>query len=197
MKVGEIIELLSKPENTIASIAKSIDGVGEKKLRDAIREAGYEFRNKGEKGWHFIGEGEQPIDKSVFEFIPSSSVKRSSTISSHNNSHNVNSKRNRVKEDVKQDSQFDSHGSESNFTKEEMEALKEMLSEYMREKEHQTKRDILHKRIMMLEKGEKTRKTIVISDSVGAKLDKFAGETRFNKSDLVEIAILDLINRYE
>lgn len=197
MKVGEVLELLSKSENTVASIAKSIEGIGEKKLREAIRKAGYEFRNKGEKGWHFIGEGDQPFDKSIFDFVTVSSVKRLDVKSSHENSHNVNNKENNMNEIVKQGSQKTSHDGELNFTQEEMNAIKEMVQEYMKEKEHQTKRDILHKRIMMIEKGEKTRKTIVISDSVGAKLDKFAEEKRFNKSDLLEIAILDLINRYE
>jgi hypothetical protein len=57
----------------------------------------------------------------------------------------------------------------TDFTQEEVKALKEMASEYMKEQEHQTKRDVLHKRIMML---EKVRKTIVISESVAGRIWK-------------------------
>ncbi|MEA3577717.1 hypothetical protein [Peribacillus frigoritolerans] len=49
---------------------------------------------------------------------------------------------------------------------------------------------------MTLEKDTKVRKTIVIHEEVGALLDSFAAQQKFNKSDLIEIAILDLIEKH-
>lgn len=186
MKISELLELLSQPENTVDGIAKGMEGMGKRRLRDAIKRAGYQYQNSGKKGWYFVGEGEEPLDKSIFDFV-----------SSHSNSPIMKQVRKEVSQAVKESASSVSFADVTDFTQEEVKVLKEMASEYMKEKEYQTKRDVLHKRIMMLEKVEKVRKTIVISESVGAKLDKFAEEKRFNKSDLLEIAILDLINRYE
>ena len=57
MKIGEILELIKtdKPAN----IAKRADvHLSEKLLRKALNKAGYEYRNSGEKGWYFVGEGD-------------------------------------------------------------------------------------------------------------------------------------------
>lgn len=35
-------------------------GIGEKKLKEALHNAGYEYRNSGQKGWYYVGEGEEP-----------------------------------------------------------------------------------------------------------------------------------------
>jgi hypothetical protein len=40
VKISELLQKLSQPENTIASIARGLDGVGEKKLRRALKDAG-------------------------------------------------------------------------------------------------------------------------------------------------------------
>lgn len=52
-------------------------------------------------------------------------------------------------------------------------------------------------RIESLPKDEKVRKTIVISQSVGDKLDEFCKVKRVQKSSVLELAIEDIIKRYE
>lgn len=199
MKIKEIVEELKKPNITIDILANSIDGISQKKLREAFKKAGYKHENSGQKGWHFKGSGEEPLDKSIFDFLYPSNVKSAKAVSSPNNSPLVN-KGNKtaslVVEESKGRTSRLSHN-DSALTREEIAILKEIAQEALREKEYQTKRDILHKRIMGLERGETTRKTIIISEEIGEKLDEFAKQTRFNKSNLLEIAILDLINRYE
>jgi hypothetical protein len=44
--------------------------------------------------------------------------------------------------------------------------------------------------------AEKTRKTIVINEEVAKQLDEFSKKKRINKSDLIELALLDLFDRY-
>ena len=52
-------------------------------------------------------------------------------------------------------------------------------------------------RIEALPKHDKVRKTIVISSSVGDKLDEFCRVKRVQKSAVLELAIEDIIKRYE
>jgi hypothetical protein len=44
--------------------------------------------------------------------------------------------------------------------------------------------------------SNKVRKTIVIDENVAKLLDQLAEEKRVNKSDLLEVALLDLSERY-
>ncbi|KWW22732.1 hypothetical protein AS888_00020 [Peribacillus simplex] len=199
MKIKEVLADLSITGNTIAKIAKEKVGIGEKKLKEALHNAGYEYRNSGQKGWYYIGEGEEPIYKSVFEFVESKSsqpkVKRTSPASSP-----------KVKETSPAGSQpivFDVNRgrseSEQDFTPEEKAILKKLIRAYVldEKQDNHGSRDDLYQRIVTLEKGKKVRKTIVINEEVGALLDRFADQQKFNKSDLIEIAILDLVDKYK
>ncbi|SNT58752.1 hypothetical protein SAMN05444672_1748 [Bacillus sp. OK838] len=199
MKIKELLEELSVTGNTIAKIAKEKVGVGEKKLKAVLHNAGYEYRNSGQKGWYYIGDGEEPLYKSVFEFVESKishpKVKRTSPVSAP-----------KVKETSPMGSQpivFDvnkrRNEGETDFTSEEKAILKELIRAYVldEKQDNHSSRDDLYQRIVTLEKGKKVRKTIVINGEVGALLDSFADQQKFNKSDLIEIAILDLVNKYQ
>jgi hypothetical protein len=70
--IGSILKALSEGFRT-TDIAKRISGISEKTLRQALKAAGYEFRNYGQKGWFFVGEGEEPLDKSIFDYVKRSS----------------------------------------------------------------------------------------------------------------------------
>ncbi|MEA3577716.1 hypothetical protein [Peribacillus frigoritolerans] len=88
MKIKEILDDLLITGNTTAKIAKEKVRIGEKKLKEALHNAGYEYRNSGQKGWHYVGEGEEPLYTSVFEFIKSNNshpkVKQTSPIHAFN-----------------------------------------------------------------------------------------------------------------
>lgn len=207
MKIKELLDELSVTGNTIAKIAKEKVGVGEKKLKAVLHNAGYEYRNSGQKGWYYIGEGEEPLYKSVFEFIEpkrsSHNVKQTSLISSHNvketsptSSHNVKSDSQPIVFDVNRGR----NEGETDFTPEEKAILKELIRAYVLDEKQDnqgSRDDDLYQRVFALEKGKKVRKTIVINEEVGALLDRFADQQKFNKSDLIEIAILDLVNKYK
>lgn len=77
------------------------------------------------------------------------------------------------------------------FTFEEVEAIRALIN-----KSDPVEVDLLS-RIEALPKHDKVRKTIVISQSVGDKLDYFCKVKRVQKSSILELAIEDIIKRYE
>jgi hypothetical protein len=207
MKIKEVLDDLLITGNTIAKIAKEKVGIGEKKLKEALHNAGYEYRNSGQKGWYYIGEGEEPLYKSVFEFIPKPArvkkVKQTShagASSVNHNSHtsvsNVNQTPQPIHLDVNNGRTKD-EGIHTGFTPEEVAILKELIRGYVLDDQQDSHGDDLYQRVVTLEKGKKVRKTIVINEEVGDLLDRFADQQKFSKSDLIEIAILDLVDKYK
>jgi metal-responsive CopG/Arc/MetJ family transcriptional regulator len=195
MRIGEVLDALATPGNTVARVAKEQAGIGEKRLRTALNTAGYEFRNKGQKGWFYIGEGQEPLDKDLSDYVTESNTTGRSTTSTSNKRRVIYSRSDLAKNH--KGMQVDHILGESQFTREELTALKEMIQEYIKEKRNQTPRDRLHIRIMKLEKEERTRKTVVISESVAQRFDDFAEKMRFNKSDILELALMDFISSYD
>lgn len=200
MKIKELLNELSITGNTIAKIAKEKVGVGEKKLKAVLHNAGYEYRNSGQKGWYYVGDGEEPLYKSVFEFIESKrsspKVKQTSPISSPKVKETSPTSSQPVELDVNRGR----NEGEPDFTPEEKAILKELIRAYVLDEKHDnqsSRDDDLYQRVFALEKGKKVRKTIVINEEVGALLDRFADQQKFNKSDLIEIAILDLVEKYK
>ncbi|MGW6298625.1 hypothetical protein [Peribacillus butanolivorans] len=45
MKIKEVLDELSMPGNTVAKIAKYKAKIGEKRLKEELHNAGYEYRN--------------------------------------------------------------------------------------------------------------------------------------------------------
>jgi hypothetical protein len=226
MKIKEVLDDLSVTGNTIAKIAKDKAGIGEKKLKEALHNAGYEYRNKNPKGWFYAREGEEPLYKSVFDFIepkansPMSEidVKRNSPMGEINVKRNspmdeINVKRNSPMDEinVKRNSPISSHPIplvvnnvrtkgenpvHTGFTPEEVAILREVIRGYVLDDQQDSHREPLYQRVATLKAGKKVRKTIVINEEVGDLLDRFADHQKFNKSDLMEIAILDLVKKY-
>ena len=204
MKIKEILDDLLITGNTIAKIAKEKVRIGEKKLKEALQNAGYEYRNSGQKGWYYVGEGEEPLYTSVFEFIKSKNshpkVKQTTPIHAFNVnqiSHDTKKDSHPIPLDVNSLRAQDKSSINTEFTPEERAILRDLIRGYVLTDQQDSHGDDLYQRVMTLEKGKKVRKTIVINEEVGALLDSFADQQKFNKSDLIEIAILDLVKKYK
>ncbi|MBK5447086.1 ribbon-helix-helix domain-containing protein [Peribacillus sp. TH24] len=204
MKIKEILDDLLITGNTIAKIAKEKVHIGEKKLKEALHNAGYEYRNSGQKGWYYIGEGEEPLYTSVFEFIKSNNshpkVKQTTPIHAFNlnqSSHDLKRDSHPIPLDVNSARTQGKSSIHTEFTPEERAILRDLIREYVLNDQQDSHGDDLYQRVVTLEKGKKVRKTIVINEEVGALLDSFADQQKINKSDLIEIAILDLIKKYK
>ncbi|MEC0299180.1 MULTISPECIES: hypothetical protein [Peribacillus] len=76
MKIGKILELIKT--DTPANIAKRADvHLSEKSLRKALNKAGYEYRNSDEKGWYFVGEGDEETvqEQLIYDFATEGKAK--------------------------------------------------------------------------------------------------------------------------
>ncbi|MFJ7738886.1 hypothetical protein ACIQ2D_21530 [Lysinibacillus sp. NPDC097287] len=200
--IGSILEAL-RAGNKAEHIAKAIDGISQKPFLKALKDAGYEYSNKAPKGWHYIGEGAEPTEKSIFDYVNSSSsnVKRTS------------SKVNKPSQTIH--TEFTLSNAEvasSNievipnsplvhpqFTRDEVEDLVSMLQEWRMNKQAEQmgikKPKAVHDRIKELPQGDKTRKTIVIDKGIGERLDEYCQVEKVNKSDILHLALLDFLDR--
>jgi hypothetical protein len=141
--IQSILEVLAQEGVKTGDVAKQIPGISEKPFRNALKEAGYEFRNSGQKGWFFIGEGEEPLDKSIFDYVKPSSLKVHTSFTQSN----------------------------KEFTQDEIHMIKEMLKSWQEiTPTTQTNKQGLYDRIKQLPQSDKTRKTIVIDRVIGKRI---------------------------
>lgn len=202
--IGSILNAI-RAGNKAEHIAKAIDGISQKPFLKALKDAGYEYSNKAPKGWHYMGEGAEPIEKSIFDYVnfSSSNVKRTS------------SKVNKPSQTVH--TEFTLSNAEvasSNievipnspvihpqFTRDEISILAEMIHEWKQKKVAEQSGAIqeskqLHERIKALPQGDKTRKTIVIDKAIGERLDNYCKAERVNKSDVLHLALMDFLDEH-
>ncbi len=175
--------------NKAEHIAKTIDGISQKPFLKALKAAGYEYSNKAPKGWHYIGEGTEPIEKSIFDYV--------NTISPRVNkpSHTVHTEVTRSNKNVT----LGSPVIHPQFTQNEISMLMEMLYEWQQKKVAEQSEPVqtltqVHERIKKLPQGDKTRKTIVIDKLIGERLDSYCKTERVNKSDILHLAIMDFLD---
>ncbi|MGM0879077.1 MAG: hypothetical protein ACQEWV_31675 [Bacillota bacterium] len=183
-----ILEVLTQEGVKTGDVAKQIPGISEKPFRNALKEAGYEFRNSGQKGWFFIGEGEEPLDKSIFDYVKSSSPKVHTPFTQSN------------KKFTESNKEFTNNSSivHEQFTQDEIHMIKEMLKSWQEVAlTTQTDEPSLYDRVKQLPQSDKTRKTIVINRVIGKRLDEFCEAERINKSDVLHLALADFLDKYE
>lgn len=205
MDMKEVIERLNGKWK-VPTLGKEI-GIPEKKFRSALHLAGYAYDNSG-KSWRFVGEGEEPSGTTIQHFV--------SHVSSHKGEGHSTRERNEGEGNADNDSHsYDSdspsrsHKGETKFTQskplppsdlftpEQYTALIEIATERIGQTAFQSKREQLHKRITKLNPEAKTRKTVLMSESVGERFDRFAAKMKFNKSDLLELALIELMDAFE
>lgn len=191
MKIGDVLKALVTTKSAV--LAKEI-GIGEKKLRDTLRSLGYEYRNSGDKGWHFVGEGDQPLERDIQDFVNvrktrvqrTGNVQRTIDVSTEDEVHNA-------------------------LTPHEISTLRDMINEWgtikdaintvatTREGVIETSHSIndLYIRVKQeIEPQKKMRKTLNVNEGVGKALDEFAAKFRLDKQDIVELALYDLFAKY-
>lgn len=201
--IGSILLALRTEGVKTGDVAKSIEGISEKPLRNALKEAGYVFSNKAPKGWYFKGKGNEPLDKSIFDYVKRSSSKvnkDSQGVIQRNIISNITVNKGNIpvrKENT--DITEISPVIHPQFTRDEVADLVEMLQEWRMKKSSEQLGTVhepeqVHERIKTLPQGKKTRKTIVISENIGKRLDAYCKAERVNKSDILHLAIEDFLN---
>ena len=194
LTIQYILERLKNGEKT-SVIAKNIDGISEKRLRQALKDAGYFFKNTGDKGWHFEGNGEEPKDKNIFDYVKKTSPQKTQSNTNVNKS-NMNANTSNPKVNT---SNMNANISNLSFTQEEIAELKSIIKERKtRElKPNKTSNQPLYERIKEIKPNKKTRKTIVIDTILGKQLDDFCNGERVKKSDIIHLALTDFLVKYQ
>lgn len=193
MEIREVIDKLNNGTKA-AALAKEL-GLADKRFRGELKKIGFEYSNST-KAWGGDEESQKYLDKSIFDYVPPKGnrgvkpkspndepkVIKSTQVTSRVS--NINSPKSNIK-------------GESEFTSEQILALKEIANQFINEQAEETHRERLHKRIIKLPNEDMTRKTVVINKAVGDRLDVFASKTKFNKSDILSLALADFLDRYE
>lgn len=179
---GDYFKRRSEGE-TVKNIAESI-GSNTKALNRSLERVGYVSEGTGnDQKWIWKGEGAEPLER---EFLFGRG--------SGGNSSNVKRDSHTEVKPVKSDDSLVLH---TVFTQLEIAALKEMIGNHTRAKEEAAPEiGGLYDRIRGIEPESKVRKTIVINESIGKALDRFADEKRVNKSDVIHLALLDFIKKH-
>lgn len=192
--IGSIMNAI-RAGNKAEHIAKEINGISQKPFLNALKMAGYAYSNKAPKGWHYIGEGVEPLEKSIFEYVKRSNTKVNDSppkVISDNTE--VNSSPPEVTPGNKEVT-YVSPVVHPQFTRDEVSDLMTMLQEWRMGKVTGNPQS-LHDRIKGLPQGNKTRKTIVIDEEIGKRLDKYCKGEKVNKSDVLHLALLDFFNTH-
>ncbi|WP_342514190.1 hypothetical protein MKY34_05380 [Sporosarcina sp. FSL K6-1522] len=183
--IRSIIEALKT--NKAEAVAKEIDGISQKPFLTALKAAGYKYNTKAPLGWHYVGEGVEPLDKSIFDFH----VKKSPSPRVHKPITQSNT------DIIPSNTQVTgvSHVVHQQFTSDEVGMIKEMLRSWQEASPTIQVQGTLHDRIKQLPQGDKTRKTVVIDKDIGKQLDNFCQAERVNKSDVLHLALMDFLNK--
>lgn len=203
--IGSVIGALKTEGIKASDIAKTINGISEKPLRRALKEAGYAFQNKAPKGWQYVGEGKEPLHKSIFDYV------KPSVKSSSHGVHTEVTKSEGETEFTRSNTNVVattseilpiSHVVHPQFTRNEVEDLVAMLQEWRINKQAEqqgiaVEETNFHERIKALPVNDKTRKTIVIDKGIATRLDDFCAVEKVNKSDIMHLALLDFLKKYE
>ncbi|MEK4712391.1 hypothetical protein [Sporosarcina sp. FSL K6-5500] len=161
-------------------VAKQIDGIRKDPLASALNTADYKYSSATPRGWTFVGDSDEPLDQSIFDFVkPKSSAKKPHS------------------QPVPKIVMTDSHAILEQFTEDEIWAIKEMLKSWQESAPTIEMEPTLHDRIKQLPQEKKTRKTIVIDQSIGERSDVFCEAERLNKSDILHLALADFMDKFE
>ncbi len=193
--IKTILVELEKDGIKTGDVAKAIEGISEKPFRAALKAAGYEFSNRAPKGWHYVGVGEEPLDKSIFDYVKPGNL-------------HVKHKLSKVHADMSGEQRMieselgmprgelavtsTSSVVPMQFTSNEVDLILEMLQEWRKSKEDINvleAKPSVHEQVKRIPQGEKTRKTIVIDKAIGQRLDVFCEQERLNKSDVMYLAL--------
>lgn len=191
--IRSIVEALKT--RGVGEIAKQIDGISKDPLAWALNEAGYKYSNAKPRGWHYVGEGVEPLDKSIFDYVKrSSSPKKSNSPKVHKPitpSNTAIAQSNTQVTDI-------TPVVHQQFTSDEVGMIKEMLRSWQEAVPTVIEEagESVHDRIKKLPQDAKTRKTVVMDKSIGERLDTFCKGERVNKSDVLHLALADFLKAY-
>jgi hypothetical protein len=176
--IQTILEQLKK--RNVKEVSKDLT-ISDKRLRAALQAAGYQY-SQSTKAWDYIGEGQEPLDCELIEFIPTG----------------------RQKADIT--TPIDS------LTADEIATIRSLLAVYKQQggvieattttlEQHIDNTNSIEQLIMRtrteIQPEKKTRKSVYFNKSISTKLDWFSKTYKVQKQDIIELALQDFFKRYE
>lgn len=193
MLIAEILDLTKQEGEKLQTIGKRLK-ISHNRLREILKDLNCKPIGTGKKGWHYVGDDPSILEKSIFDFIASKkpvtpNKGETDALSAKGASRTAHSPT------------INAETYSGCFTLDEISILKEMISNWKTETPDVGINHNLTERMERLEADEKEpktkiRKTIVIDEGIAKQLDDFAFKTRFNKSDIVHLALQDFILKY-
>lgn len=189
MKVFEVLERLKKGEK-LKEIANFI-GINNSTLQRKLKALGYAFDSSTKEWFYNDKDNPEPLEKNIMDMVKLS------------NKSGVNDSP-KVMGDNKSDTKSEIKGKQGNrvkesevLTSEDIADLQEMLLFWRIEREKTKRYKSLHEEIKGLRRDDRTRKTVILSKEVAKRLDKLSERERFDKSDLLELALEHFLSEYE
>ncbi|RKD23148.1 hypothetical protein BEP19_13095 [Ammoniphilus oxalaticus] len=178
MLVGEFLNRIQQGE-TVTGISEAL-GLHRKTLQRRLRRLGYKWDSDNLR-WRWDGkEGSEPLHMSLVDM-------------------NMSWSKQLDKSDSQPMNQDKKNIISSPFTLDEIRDLKDMLEQWRQSPDSLSvsEQDLVD-RIQQIRnsENEKVRKTIVIDHEIGDRFDDYADKTRLNKSDLLHLAIYELMEKY-
>jgi hypothetical protein len=167
VKVLEIIEKLNG-EHSIQSLSKEVQ-ISEKKLRETLKNIGAIYDNS-EKEWKFEGE-ENTLDIDINSYVPKRTNKNSTAKASESKN--------------------------SDFTDDEIRVLKDIIQERKRGYELFSEYRIYDELSKVPTGTETIRNAYNMSKTTTERLKKYSNERRLPLQDLVELAVINLLDKYD
>lgn len=189
MKVFEVLERLEKGEK-LRGIAIVI-GVNVSTLQRKMKDLGYIFDNAKKKWVYNNVDIPEPLEKNIMDMVKLS--KKSDVDSSHKV---IRDNAKATKGEMKE-KQGNTVKESEVLTSEDIADLQEMLLFWRIDRERTIKHKTLHEEIKALRRDDRTRKTVILSKEVAKRLDKLSERERFDKSDLLELALEHFLSEYE
>lgn len=186
MKVKQVLNELES--HTMNEVAQMI-GISSSALQRRLKKIGYVW-NASLRKYTWPHDEPEPFNHDIGILSPGGQVGQ---------------KRNGHEQHVKQTSNEEAitynTGSRQSFTNHEIDVLRQMIQSWENDQEKEpyeaTNGGSLYERVLAIQKEKKKRKTIVINQSVADRFDQFAHGKKMDKQDLIELALIDFMERYQ
>lgn len=187
MNVKQLLEQLEI--RSMKEICQEI-GIHPSTIQRRLKRIGYAWNNSA-KRWEWHHDEEQPLDLNLLDEI---------NVKYGHRGHETDMNRRGDKSEMHAYSPRTFHALTA-LTAEEIQIIREMVQEWKRTRQIEPGRAAeggsLHERVKAITREEKKRKTIVINKSVAERLDRFAKAQKVDKQDIIELALIDFMDRYE
>jgi len=150
---------------------KELTDYKRKKYKKALKQAGFAYVDK-KIGWAYQDEGEPPLQELLSDYEEKTTTNKNAKVQT-------------------------STQENENFTQEEIDTLKQLVSERKRNIELFSVYKIYDELSKVPTNAETVRSAYNLSKETTERLKKYANERRLPLQDLVELAVINLLDKYE